>query len=864
MYNVRSGKYGVDSVVVSSINSNWEKKFGNDFSNFSFSEDGRKILYLKNRNSLHILKLGSSHVVDVSNVTFFSLINILGVEWLCYRILDKPLTLFLKNTESGKVLSFNDVERWVFSEDGSQLVLWESNQVRGNHNLTWVNMVDNKIYRIWEGKSPENLTFDKKHQQLVFKAGDSLWLYKSGASKVNIIPVKDWIIETDRLNFQRIDRFSSDGNRLFVYVKKKQEQQSVKSIAEVWSYQDHYLPSVVNPSQIESTLAIIDLESYSLTRLQVREEEKVIFPQSKNATDTLALVRNDSNTSEPWSIGCSITYSLISTKNGERRRLNFLDQNKFVQVSPQGKFLIYFDSTENCYKSYEIKTGAIKNITKGLNVSWIDINRDDSLKKGFPRGIGNLSWFRSDEYVLIYDRFDIWKLDPLGKEKPINITNGYGKKNQVVFSYTICTNTKKILSKNNQLYLTAFNVDNKNNGFFLTRETGDPEYLDMQPFLYQTNSAYVPDDSDFLPIKAKNSDVYVLRRMSATDAPNYFSTRDFKSFTRLSDLQPQKKYNWYTTDLYSWKSLDGRKLQGILYKPENFDPNRRYPVIFYYYERKSDGLNAFLMPGALGEGNGTINIPTYVSNGYLVFCPDIFYTIGDPMQGTYDAIVSAAKFISGLPFVNSKKLGIQGASHGGIQTNYLITHSDLFSAACSSSGASDIISKYGSLAHGGDYYESGQGRMGQSLWEIPDSYIRNSPIFGLAQVSTPLLIMHTRKDDAVDFSQAIELFTGLRRLGKKAWMLVYDKGNHGLFDKEEVHDFSTRMMQFFDHYLKNRPAPVWMLDGKQIRDRKWELGLESDNSARTPGSGILNGVEQAKVDSLMTSKTISNNLKIKN
>ncbi len=157
-------------------------------------------------------------------------------------------------------------------------------------------------------------------------------------------------------------------------------------------------------------------------------------------------------------------------------------------------------------------------------------------------------------------------------------------------------------------------------------------------------------------------------------------------------------------------------------------------------------------------------------------------------------------------FVNSGKMGIQGCSFGGIQTNYLVTHTNLFAAAASTSGLADFVSAYGSIAGDGadshhEMFEAGQNRMGTNLWDKPERYIKSSPIFQVHRVTTPLLLMHTKKDSRCHFANMIEFFTGLRRMGKKSWMVVYSEGNHSIKNKE-AEDFSIRMMQFFDHYLR--------------------------------------------------------------
>jgi dienelactone hydrolase len=467
-----------------------------------------------------------------------------------------------------------------------------------------------------------------------------------------------------------------------------------------------------------------------------------------------------------------------------------------------------------------------------------------------------------DKAVLIYDQNDIWKLDPSGNTAPVNLTHGYGLKNHVIFKLAIESDNDSISLKDNSLLLSAFNVENKNSGFYTINLYGgkDPKECCMGPYIYKQSTPFMPGMDEI--IKARNKNIYIVQRMSAKEPANYFYTTDFKNFTRITNFNLEKEYNWYTTELLSWKSLDGRKLQGILYKPENFDANKKYPVIFYCYERLSDRLNAYLEPE---YSQGSMDIATYVSNGYLVFTPDIYYRIGDPLQGSYDAVVSAAQYVSTFPFVNSKKMGLQGHSFGAIQINYLITHTSLFAAACSASGISNFVSGYGSLEgnsfegyNGGlaGLYETGQNRMGSTLWGNLKGYVKNSSIFQVDKVTTPLLMMHTKKDEICPYANAMEFFLGLRRLGKKVWMLVYPEGKHSVLGKESE-DFTIRMQQFFDYYLKDKPAPIWMLEGTKEKDTGIKYALDLDVLGRTPGPSLLTPEEEKKVDNLMTREAIT-------
>ncbi|HMC87082.1 MAG TPA: prolyl oligopeptidase family serine peptidase, partial [Chitinophagaceae bacterium] len=261
---------------------------------------------------------------------------------------------------------------------------------------------------------------------------------------------------------------------------------------------------------------------------------------------------------------------------------------------------------------------------------------------------------------------------------------------------------------------------------------------------------------------------------------------------------------------------------------ENFDPGKKYPIIFYYYERLSDRLNTCLQPGL---SVGQLNILWYVSNGYLVFTPDIYYKIGEMGESALNYVESAARHLAKMLWVDSSRMGLQGLSYGGMETNYIVTHSHLFAAACSASGVADFISEYGVLDQFGrslqSYFEIGQLRMGATLWQRPDLYIKNSAVFKADAMTTPLLLMHTAHDGLFAVANIKEFFIALRRLRKPVWMLLYcgDGDNHGVTGSSSV-DFTIRMQQFFDHYLKGAPMPRWMVEGIPASRKGIDDGLE--------------------------------------
>jgi dipeptidyl aminopeptidase/acylaminoacyl peptidase len=276
--------------------------------------------------------------------------------------------------------------------------------------------------------------------------------------------------------------------------------------------------------------------------------------------------------------------------------------------------------------------------------------------------------------------------------------------------------------------------------------------------------------------------------------------------------------------------------QGILYKPENFDPHKRYPMIFSYYETASDRLHAYLVPDWT---TSNINIPYYVSNGYLVFTPDIYYHQGHSGNGTVDALLSAAACLSRLEYVDSTKIGIEGHSFGGFETNFLVTHSHRFAAACSVSGVSEMINSY-FLENGynGDrFFENDVAGAAFGLNITPynrtDLYIENSPVLFAGNATTPLLLAGGDKDPGVLFSQDEEMYYALRRAGKKVWLLEYENGYHTLLGSDGK-DLTMRMKEFFDYYLKGAPPPLWMTRGVSLNQKNNDSGLDYDVSGAKP------------------------------
>jgi len=480
-----------------------------------------------------------------------------------------------------------------------------------------------------------------------------------------------------------------------------------------------------------------------------------------------------------------------------------------ASLSTDGKYVIFFDDGQ--WFTYAMATGKTVDITAPLQS--VHFDQETWSTPDIPSAWGIAGWTKGDKSVLVYDRFDIWELDPAGVKPAVVVTDSLGRKERIAFRLVDLdrTDDDHAIDPTKPLLLRAFSEATKASGFYrdvLGRQQA-PEKIVMGDLAYG------------LPQKAKNADVYMVTKSTFVDFPNLWVGPSLTSLTQISDANPfQKEYNWGTAELVTWTSADGVPLQGILYKPENFDPNKKYPMISYFYEDLSDGLHNYVPP----TGRNIINATHYVSNGYLIFEPDIHYEIGYPGPSAVKSVVSGVQKLLERPYVDPKALGLQGQSWGGYQTLYIITQSQMFAAAMAGAPVVNMFSAYGGIRWGTGLarafqYEKTQSRIGKSIWEAPNQYMENSPLFWLPRVTTPLFTMNNDADDAVPWYQGIELFVAMRRLGKEMYFIDYNNDVHNPASRANQKDIAMRMQQFFDNKLKGAPAPDWMVHGIPAKDK---------------------------------------------
>lgn len=661
----------------------------------------------------------------------------------------------------------------------------------------------------------------------------NLWLSKNTLPAVKIVDTlnqameKGWSVsENGNLSF------SYDGTKLYFGTSPKPVKEPVDTLLEeekykldIWSWDDKLLQPMqkkqLDQEKKRSYLAVYHIDKGILFQAGDTTIPSIRLSQKGNNDFVIGTSDLKYRKSSSWDGGSNEDVYVINLETGVKSLLIEKADSR-VYSSPSCKYVVYWNNEDKAWISVSVPGGVAKNITSQVRFPLYD-ELNDVPDDPSPHGLAG--WTDDEKHVLIYDRYDIWSLDLNAVELPVNLTNGFGRTDNLRLRYIKLDPEEESVNRKNAMYLSSFDYNTKESGYSTLRpgKQQDPVKLIFEKASFPGNLA-----------KAKNTDIFIWQKGSFTNFPElYFSNTSFGEGRKISVTNPQQSsYNWGTAELFEWMSFDRQKLQGILYKPEDFDPAKKYPMIVYFYERSSDGLYNYMPPAPTAS---IINRTFAVSNGYLVFVPDIPYKIGYPGQSCYNSVMSGTyALLEKYNFIDKEKLGLDGQSWGGYQIAYLVTQTDLFACAFAGAAVSDMISAYGGIRWGTGMsrmfqYEKTQSRIGGTLWDKPLQFLENSPIFWVPKINTPLLLMHNDADDAVPWYQSIELITALRRLDKPAWLLSYNDEAHNLLKRPNKKDISIRKMQFFDHYLKGAPMPYWM-----------KYGISQTEKGKIDGYNLIN------------------------
>ena len=665
-----------------------------------------------------------------------------------------------------------------------------------------------------------------------------LWLYDGKARKLidhasSVLP-KGWKIGDNR-NVEFHKNFLMLGTCPIPREKDTTLVEFEQAKLDIWVWNDDYIQPVqknnLRRDLAKTYTAKVNYDGSGFAQLADETIPKVTVGE-KNMQDYL-LVTSDKpyRVQRSWNNEPHNDLYKLSLKDGSRELLakDVLYSN--LSVSPDGAYAVAFHPKENNWYLYTLATDEFRELTSQLGVTFWNEEDDHPAD---PGAWGRAMWSDDSKFFWIPDQYDLWQFDPTGAVAPFTVTEGIGRQTKTTYNYTNPYYDTEVrgmfgggtVKAEKPVFFTTFNHVTKEHGYAvkdLNKKKAKLQKLYEGPYSFASLSVS----------EGKKGNTLLYTRGNFEDGTNVWMTADnFKTQRQMSDINPQQRdYNWGTVELVSWTSEDGKPLEGLLFKPENFDPKKKYPMMIYFYERNSETLFNSRVPAPSAS---TINIPYFVSNEYLVFVPDLVYTDGHPGQSCLKCLMPGVDMLCQYPWVDGDNMAIQGQSWGGYQVAYLITQTNRFKAAGSGAPVSNMTSAYGGIrwesgiARTGQY-EQGQSRIGKDLWSGFDLYVENSPLFHVPNVTTPVLIMHNDADGAVPWWQGIEFYNGLRRCGKQAWLLQYNDEAHNLRERRNRKDLSIRLSQFFDHFLKGAPMPVWMSKGVPATLKGIDYGFGYEN-----------------------------------
>jgi dipeptidyl aminopeptidase/acylaminoacyl peptidase len=757
---------------------------------------------------------------------------------------DTGSDLVLRKLETGDEKTFANVLEYYFNKTGDKLLIEQAKNPKDSLSKTTVLFYDLKAGKSTllsnGGNDFKNFAITDDGSQIAYLAERDarpkelqkfyrIWYYKIGMDSASLLTDKNSVDMHLGMGISEFGNlsFSKNGKRLFFGTAPIQPPKDTTLVefehskVDIWNYKDDFLQTVQNyparlkAAQQENFLAVYDLEKKTILRLGSKEIPQVIQTNEGDGDIFVGVTDYGKRIESQWKGNTLKDIYAINVTTGEKQ---LVKENLYGQVYPSstGKYILWYDRKAKNYFAWD--GNITKNITTKIKVPLYNEEYD---LPDEPNNYGVMGWHEGDSAVYVYDRYDVWGVSLSYDAAPQLATIYNGRKYKQSFRY-IKTDPDELYFKKNQFSLFRI-FDEATKKYALSVRSPLKSSL-FETKYYFENYSY----SQILKAKSTTSDIIYMKENFGTP-PDLYILDEVGDETKLSSINAQQSnYNWGTAELFKWKAYNGKEATGLVYKPEDFDSKKKYPMIVYFYEKLSDGLYDYKEPAPI---RSAINVPFFVSRGYIIFMPDIEYKIGYPGKSAYDYIVSGARALVKKGWADSTNMALQGHSWGGYQAAQVATMTKLFKAVWAGAPVANMTSAYGGIRWESGVarqfqYEKTQSRIGGTLWEKLPLYLENSPLFHLNKVTSPMVIMANDADGAVPWYQGIELFTGLRRLGKKVWMFNYNGQGHGLTQRQDMKDYQIRMQQFFDWILKGDKPAKWITEGVPAVKKGKEWGLE--------------------------------------
>ena len=777
------------------------------------------------KNNLTILPTFGGSAFTSGQVKSFQL-GATNSNVLAYQKDAKEKTLVIRQLSSGSERSINETGEYSLSKDGQLVVYTVDAKQEESNGLYLVNAGNEDpptALAVSKGKYAK-LTWNEEQTLLALATEQEntskLLGWRRGDAKAEewVSPATEGFRARWQVSTKGNITFSSDGKRIFFGTTPPKRPGPKKAAVDVetaqfdlWHWKEDQVQSIqkVRATQLRdlSYPAVYHLDSKTFVQLADLGVQRI----TPNLQGDFAFGSDDRayRISTEWDEAASDIY-FIDSATGQRSVIARKLRSP-LNWAPDGRKAVYFDG-----RDWILVNVKDTNTLKLTTIAGVRFDQEDDDHPRAAGAYGVAGWTKDSEWVLLYDKYDVWQFAVDGSTSRM-MTRGEGRANKIQMRYEPLTRGRANglnpgIDMDKPLLLRGESQDNYSSGFWSTSFDFDKEPVKL---LWGAKNYKTV-------LRAADSDAIIFSASTFKEMPDlYMTDSTFTQQKKLTTLTAQvNPYEWGSAELIEFRNMDGTPLKALLEKPANFDPNKKYPMIVYIYEKRSNELNNFATP----RPTNSINAAFYTSNGYVVLQPDIVYKTGLPGQSALQCVMPAVDAAVRLGFIDEANIGIQGHSWGGYQIAYMVTKTNRFKAASAGAPVANMTSAYDGIRYGSGMprqfqYERTQSRIGGSLWEYPMRYLENSPVFAADRVETPLLMIHNDGDDAVPWTQGIEFFLALRRNGKEAYLFNYNGEPHNLRKRVNQKDYTMRLKQYFDFYLKGASKPDWMERGIPYLER---------------------------------------------
>jgi dipeptidyl aminopeptidase/acylaminoacyl peptidase len=597
-------------------------------------------------------------------------------------------------------------------------------------------------------------------------------------------------------------RVSVDKKRILLMTKQLVETKDESAGVEVWRtnatwlypYQNGWANVLGNKPK---------LTSFNITRKEIKRVTTTKESETIVASNGRYAINMDKSAYLPTYIYGN-HYADIRVSDLQQNR-DFLLEEKLpvwssIMFTPDGNSILY--RKDEAWQLFDLETNSVRNISQKI---------PHQLTK-CANCYAGISVSNNKKFFFIFDQHDLWSVD-VDNLTTKRLTNGKEKGIEFKFARSVYDHLKlnELLELDTEkgIFLQAWNRSTGETGYYKwSAKSGLEEivYKDRK-----IESLYV------LP----QSKGYVYSQEDFNLSPEIvWKTAKNRQETIIGTSNPQQQfYKWGKSEMVHYKITPSSRMYDVdmnaaLFYPADYQEGKKYPLIVSIYEDNSYLLHEYQRPGV--DRFIDFNQTDYTLNGYFVICPKLTpRQSGNPGQSMIKNLQAAVDYMKGTGMIDSSRIGLYGHSFGGYEALFAATQMNDFATIVAGAGITDLVSDYFShreLLSGPNFERTEQDQMGmkKTFYDIPELYLANSPLHHADRITAPILLWTGKNDTNVDWSQSVEFYLAMQRLGKTCTMLAYPEENHVLAKPENLLDLDTRLKAWFGHHLKGEEEKEWM------------------------------------------------------